>query len=70
MKNAATAAGACVVLHNVYETFGDHYLEDWERANDINGEDDTSGATHERHSGSRSAVAIRNAISQYLNNTN
>lgn len=70
VKNAATVVGACVVLHNMCETFGDHCLEDWEHVNDINAEDDANNPTHGRHSGSRSAVAIHNAISQFLNNTN
>ena len=36
----------------------------------INTEDDRDNATHGRQSGGRSAVAIRNTISQFLNNTN
>ena len=31
VDNAKTAVGACVVLHNICEMFGDHCLEDWEQ---------------------------------------
>ena len=31
VENAAVAVGACVVLHNICETFGDYCLEDWEQ---------------------------------------
>ena len=40
VNNAATVVGACVVLHNICETFGDHCLEDWEHI-DSNAEDVT-----------------------------
>ena len=68
VNNAATVVGACVVLHNICETYGDHCLEDWEHT-DSNAEDDTDVA-HGRRSGSRSTVAIHNVIVQFLNNTN
>ena len=58
MKNATTVVGACVVLHNTCETFGDHFLEDWECADDNNTEDDRDNATHGRQSGGHSAVAV------------
>ena len=70
MKNATTVVGARVVLHNICETFGDHFQEDWECTDDIDTEDNKDNATHERQSGGRSAVAIRNTILQFLNNTN
>ena len=34
MKNAATVVGACVVLQNIFETFGDHCLEYLEHVDD------------------------------------
>ena len=51
--------------------FGDHCLEAWEHAENVNIEDDTT-ATHERHDSTRSqsAVVIRSTIAQYLNNRN
>ena len=51
------------------ETFGDHFLEDWEHVDDINTEGNGDNVTHGRQDGSRSAVAVHNAISQFLNNT-
>ena len=29
VDNAVTALGACVVLHNICETIGDHCSEEW-----------------------------------------
>ena len=62
MKNAATVVGACVFLHNMFETFGDHYLEDLEHVDDVNTEYDNNNATHGRQSCGHSAVAIHNAF--------
>lgn len=69
VNNAATIVGACVILHNICEMFGDHCLEAWEHAENINIEDDTT-VTHGRQNSSCSAVVIRNAIAEYLNNRN
>ena len=71
VNNAATIVGTCVILHNICEMCGDHCLEAWEHAENVNIEDDTT-ATHGRHDSthSQSAVVIRNAIAQYLNNRN
>ena len=56
---------------NIREMFGNHYLEAWEHAENVNMKDDTM-ATHGRHDSTRSqsAVVIHNAIAQYLNNRN
>ena len=71
MKNAATVVGACVVLHNIFETFGDHCLEYLEHVDDINTEYDNNNATHGRQSCGHSAVySYPYCISQFLNNTN
>ena len=48
--------------------FGDHCLEIWEH-NDNTTSDDTTNVPQGRQSGGRSAVTIRNAITQYLNDT-
>ena len=59
-----------MLFYSICEMFGDHCLEAWEHAaENFNTKDDTN-VTHERQNGSRSAVAIRNAIAQYLNNRN
>ena len=53
------------------EMFGDHCLEAWEHAENVNIKDDAM-ATHGRHDStcSQSAVVVHNAIAQYLNKRN
>ena len=33
VDNATTAVGACIVLHNICELFGDYCVEEWEQIN-------------------------------------
>ena len=33
VDNATTEIGVCVVLHNIWDLFGDNYLEEWEQIN-------------------------------------
>ena len=64
VDNAATAAGACIVLHNICELFGDYCLEDWEQ---INSDEDDVITVHVSSSSRQAASTIRDAIKNYLN---
>ena len=61
VDNAAVAVGACVVLHNICETFGDYCLEDWEQIVP-EGDDFVNGGNGSR----QAASSIRDAIKNYL----
>ena len=65
-KKVAVAVGACVVLHNICETFGDYCLEDWEQ---VASEDDLINSAQDGRNTSRQAAAssIRDVIKNYLN---
>ena len=66
VDKVAVAVGACVVLHNICETFGDYCLEDWEQ---VASEDDLINSAQDGRNTSRQAAAssIRDAIKNYLN---
>ena len=64
VDNATTAVGACVVLHNVCEMFGDHCLEGWEQIN--LDEDQFLSAQNDNDSSRQGASTIRDAIKNYL----
>ena len=67
VDKVAVAVGACVVLHNICETFGDYCLEDWEQ---VASEDDVINSAQDgRNTSTRQADAssIRDAIKNYLN---
>jgi len=61
VDNIAIAVGACVVLHNICETFGDHCLEDWEQI--VPEEDDfVSSISHGGNSSRQAASSICDVI--------
>lgn len=64
VNNATTAVGACVVLHNICELFGDYYLEEWEQ---INPDEDDIVSVQHGSSSRQAASTIRDAIKNYLN---
>ena len=64
VDNATTAVGACVVLHNICEMFGDHCLEGWEQINPD--EDQFLSAQNDNDSSRQGASTIRDAINNYL----
>ena len=66
VDKVAIAVGACVVLHNICEIFGDYCLEDWEQ---VASEDDVINSAPDGRNTSRQAAAssIRDAIKDYLN---
>ena len=69
VDNAAIAVGACVVLHNICETFGDYCLEDWEQMVS-EGDDFVISAHHGTNSSRQAASTIRDAIkNNYYVNT-
>ena len=59
VDKVAVAVGACVVLHNICETFGDYCFEDWVLS--IQPQD---GRNTSRQA---AASSIRDAIKNYLN---
>ena len=63
VDNATAAVGACVVLHNICELFGDCCLKEWEQIN--LDEDDVTSAQH-GSSSRQAASTIRDAIKKYL----
>ena len=65
VDNAAVAVGACVVLHNICETFGDYCLEDWEQIVS-EGDDFVSSISHDGNSSRLATSSIRDAIKNYL----
>ena len=64
VNNATTAVGACLVLHNICEWFGDYCLEEWKQINPD--EDDVVSVQHDSRS-RQAASSIHYAIKNYLN---
>ena len=65
VDNAVTVVGACVVLHNICEIFGDHCLKDWQH---IDCERDMHAAQHDTSRSTQAASSsIRDALKSYLN---
>ena len=59
VDNATIAVGACIVLHNICELFGDYCLEEWEQ---INPDEDDIVSVRHGSSSRQAALTIRDAI--------
>jgi len=60
-ENVPNVVATCVILHNIYEMYGDHFQSEWE-----SNEQDDAQTDLPQTSRSQAANTIRDAIAQYL----
>ena len=63
LSNVPSVVASCVVLHNICEMFGDHFLQEW---NSPNGPENPSNSCNSSNAHSTDGSSIRNAIMQHL----